>query len=194
MPQSMQRVVTGHDSEGKSVVTHEGNPPTVVELQHIPGTFFYELWSTSATPALVGNGDDPTLGPLMLPPPKNGTRVRIVEIPPDTEEFLKHGATGMKEAFTEIGDTRALTVAEDSPHPLMHRTESIDYGFVLDGAIVLVLDRDERVLKQGDVVIQRGTNHAWANRSGKPCRMAFILVGGEFASHLRQGTSRSWQR
>jgi hypothetical protein len=82
MPQSMQRVVTGHDSEGKSVVTHEGNPPTVVEPQHIPGTFFYELWSTSATPALVDNGDDPTLGPLMLPPPKNGTRVRSVEIPP----------------------------------------------------------------------------------------------------------------
>ena len=184
MPQAMQRVVTGHDSEGKSVVTHDGTPPTVVELQHAPGTVFYELWSTHSTPASVDNGDDPTLAPLKLPPPKSGTRVRVVEIPPDTEEFLKHGAASMKEAFKEIGDAHASTVKEDSPHPLMHRTESIDYGFVLEGEIVLVLDREERALKQGDVVIQRGTNHAWANRSTKPCRMAFILIDGEFAPEL----------
>lgn len=191
MPQSMQRIVTGHDSEGKSFVTHEGTPPTVVELQHIPGTFFYELWSTPTTPALVDNGDDPTVAPLMLPPPKNGTRFRIVEIPPDTDEFLKHGATRMKSAFSEIGDAHASTVAAESPHPLMHRTESVDYGFVLDGEIVLVLDQEERALRQGDVVIQRGTNHAWANRSGKPCRMAFILVGGEFAPELICGSTTS---
>ncbi|MFM0195389.1 cupin domain-containing protein [Paraburkholderia strydomiana] len=181
MPRSMQRIVTGHDSDGKSTVTHDGNPPTVVELQHIPGTFFYELWSTAETPAPVDNGNDPTLAPLMLPPPRNGTRVRIVEIPPDTEDFLKHGAARMERAFTEIGDAHASTVSEASPHPLMHRTESIDYGFVLEGEIVLVLDREERSLKQGDVVVQRGTNHAWANRSGKPCRMAFILVGGAYS-------------
>ncbi|MDN8037075.1 cupin domain-containing protein [Burkholderia vietnamiensis] len=184
MPQAMQRIVTGHDNDGKSVVTHEGNPPTVVELQHAPGTVFYELWSTQETPAPVDNGDDPTLGPLSLPPPKNGTRVRVVEIPPDTEDFLKHGAARMKKAFIEIGDAHASTVTEDSPHPLMHRTESIDYGFVLEGEIFLVLDREERLLKQGDVVVQRGTNHAWANRSTKPCRMAFILVSGEFSAEL----------
>ncbi|WP_233886384.1 cupin domain-containing protein [Paraburkholderia flagellata] len=181
MPKSMQRIVTGHDSEGKSVVTHEGMPPTVVELQHAPGTVFYELWNTQSTPASVDNGDDPTRTPLMLPPPKNGTRVRVVEIPPDTEELLKHGAARIKEAFKEVGDAHASTVTDESPHPLMHRTESIDFGFVLEGEIVLVLDREERLLKQGDVVIQRGTNHAWANRSTKPCRMAFILVDGEFA-------------
>jgi quercetin dioxygenase-like cupin family protein len=62
----------------------------------------------------------------------------------------------------------------------MHRTESIDYGIVISGEITLVLDKGETLLKQGDVVIQRGTNHAWANKSGKPCRMVFILVDGKF--------------
>ena len=73
-----------------------------------------------------------------------------------------------------------------SPHPLMHRTETIDYGIVIAGEITLVLDRGKTLLKEGDVVIQRGTNHAWANRSGRPCRMLFILVDGEFDPALRE--------
>lgn len=105
----------------------------------------------------------PGLGPLTLPPPQAGTRVRFVDIPPDTAEFLAHGATRMKEAFTQAGDTAASTVKRGSPHPLMHRTESVDYGVVIEGEITLVLDDSEVLLKPGSVVIQRGTNHAWAN-------------------------------
>lgn len=60
----------------------------------------------------------------------------------------------------------------------MHRTESVDYGIVIEGELTLVLDDSEVLLKPGSVVIQRGTNHAWANRSGRPCRMLFILVDG----------------
>ena len=77
----------------------------------------------------------------------------------------------------------------DSPHPQMHRTESIDYGIVISGEITLVLDRGETLLKQGDVVVQRGTNHAWANRSGKSCRMLFILVDGRFDPEMRDRTT-----
>ena len=62
----------------------------------------------------------------------------------------------------------------------MHRTESVDYGVVISGEMTLILDKGETLLREGDVVIQRGTNHAWANRSGKPCRMLFILVDGRF--------------
>jgi naringenin degradation protein FdeH len=67
----------------------------------------------------------------------------------------------------------------------MHRTESVDYGVVLEGEIVLVLDDSEVALRQGDVVIQRGTNHAWANRSGQVTRMLFILVDGAYEPTLR---------
>lgn len=177
---SIHRVVTGHDAAGKAVVASNGPLPTSVEIAAIPGTVFHEVWATSETPALLDNGADPTLGALMLPPPKHGTRMRFVDIPPDTAEFLAHGSAQMHDAFQQIGDTAASTVKADSPHPLMHRTESIDYGIVIEGEMTLVLDDSEVLLKPGSVVVQRGTNHAWANRSGQPCRMLFILVDGVY--------------
>jgi mannose-6-phosphate isomerase-like protein (cupin superfamily) len=176
----IHRVVTGHDAHGKAVVASNGPLPTVAEIQAIPGTVFHEVWETRATPAPIDNGDDPTTGPLKLPPPKHGTRMRFVDIPPDSAEFLAHGAQRMKEAFTQVGDTHASTVKADSPHPLMHRTESVDYGVVIEGEMTLVLDAGEVTLKPGSVVVQRGTNHAWANRSGRPCRMLFVLIDGQY--------------
>ncbi|WP_077035456.1 cupin domain-containing protein [Pelomonas sp. KK5] len=174
----IHRVVTGHDAQGRAVVASDGSLPTVVEIAAIPGTTFHEVWATSATPAPVDNDEDPTLGPLSLPPPPNGTRIRFVDIPPDTPEFLAQGAATMHEAFSQIGDAAASTVQASSPHPLMHRTDTVDYGVVIDGELTLVLDNGEVQLKPGSVVVQRGTNHAWANRSGQPCRMLFVLVDG----------------
>lgn len=180
----IRRVVTGHDADGDAVVATDGPLPTVVELAAIPGTIFHEVWSTAATPVSIDNGPDPTIGPLCLPPPTDGTRIRFVDIPPDTEDFLKHGAARMKDAFSQVGDINASTVRPGSPHPLMHRTETVDYGIVISGEITLVLEKGEANLKAGDVVIQRGTNHAWANRSGKPCRMLFMLVDGQFSDEV----------
>ena len=187
----IHRVVTGHDAQGRSIISSDGPLPTVVEVAAIPGTLFHEVWSTSATPARVDNGPDPSLGALVLSPPARGTRMRFVDIPPDTEEFLASANSKMHEAFSQIGEASASTVQTDSPHPLMHRTESVDYGIVIEGEMTLVLDRGEVALKPGSVVVQRGTNHAWANRSGKPCRMLFILVDGEvdpaLAAQLAKG-------
>jgi mannose-6-phosphate isomerase-like protein (cupin superfamily) len=181
----IRRIVTGHDSAGKAVMSSQGPLPTVAEIAAIPGTVFHEVWSTAAAPAPVDNGADPTLAPLMLPPPKAGTRIRFVDIPPDTPELLANGAGRMKDAFAQIGDESASTVQAHSPHPLMHRTESVDYGIVIEGELTLVLDDSEVALKPGDVVVQRGTNHAWANRSGRPCRMLFILVDGQYEGSIR---------
>ena len=180
----IHRVVTGHDANGRAIVTEDGPLPTVVPLSAIPGTVFHEVWATLQTPALISNDADPTRGPLSLPPPTNGTRIRFVDIPPDTEEFLQTGAAKMGAAFSEIGDQGASTVTAKSPHPLMHRTESVDYGIVIAGELTLVLDDSEVTLKPGTVVIQRGTNHAWANRSGAMCRMLFILVDGTYAPDI----------
>jgi mannose-6-phosphate isomerase-like protein (cupin superfamily) len=186
----IHRVVTGHDSTGKAIVSSSGPLPTVVEIAAIPGTVFHEVWSTAASPAPVGNGPDPTLGALMLPPPADGTRIRFVDIPPDTAEFLAHGAARMKDAFTQAGDAAVSTVHAGSPHPLMHRTESIDYGVVVEGELTLVLEDTEVQLAAGSVVVQRGTNHAWANRSGRPCRMLFVLVGGRYEPAVAQALAR----
>ena len=182
----IHRVVTGHDAHGKAIVSSNGPLPTVAEIKAIPGTVFHEVWSTAQTPVLVDNGADPSTGPLMLPPPKQGTRIRYVDIPPDTPELLAHGASQMKAAFSQIGDVAASTVNANSPHPLMHRTETVDYGIVIEGELTLILDDSEVELKVGSVVIQRGTNHAWANRSGKMCRMLFILVDGAYEQSIQR--------
>jgi mannose-6-phosphate isomerase-like protein (cupin superfamily) len=177
---SPQRYVTGHNPQGQAVVALEGPAPLVAHLEAIPGTVFHELWATGPTPVVVDNGPEAIQGPLRLPPPTGGTRLRIVDIPPDTADFLARGAERMAAAFGEIGDVGASTVQAHSPHPLMHRTETVDYGIVIEGELVLVLDTEERLLHPGDVVIQRGTNHAWANRSDRPCRIAFILLDGQY--------------
>ena len=184
------RTVTGHDADGKAVVISHGPLPTVVEIAAIPGTVFHEVWCTEGTPPPVGNGPDPSTGPLQLKPPRHGTRIRFVDIPPDTEDFLQQGAARMHDAFSQIGDTAASTVKAHSPHPLMHRTESIDYGIVIDGELTLVLDDSEVELKAGSVVVQRGTNHAWANRSGRNCRMLFILVDGAYEPGIAQALAK----
>ncbi|MCE4556589.1 cupin domain-containing protein [Roseateles cellulosilyticus] len=186
LPQ-IHRIVTGHDDDGRACVTSAGALPSVVELQAIPGTVFHEVWATPATPAPIGaDEDDPTLGPLQLAPPARGTRIRFVDIPPDTPEFLARGHERMEQAFGQAGDARLSTVKAGSPHPLMHRTETVDYGVVIAGELTLVLDNDEVLLGPGSVVVQRGTNHAWANRSDRPCRMLFVLVDGRYDAGLAQ--------
>jgi uncharacterized cupin superfamily protein len=66
----------------------------------------------------------------------------------------------------------------------VHRTQSVDYGIVLEGQMVLVLDDAETILNAGDVVVQRGTSHRWENRSGSVARMVFVLVDARFADDL----------
>jgi mannose-6-phosphate isomerase-like protein (cupin superfamily) len=179
---ALRRVVTGHDTSGRSVVAEIGPPPTVFKLD-VVDVLFHELWSTAQTPVVVDDGPDPVRGPVLLPPPANGTRLRIIDIPPDTPQLLQQGAQAMQGVFAKIGDGRASTATR---HPAMHRTESVDYGVVLQGSITLVLDAQVVELTVGDVVVQRGTNHAWANRSGAVCRMLFVLIDGRFGPALRE--------
>ena len=140
-------------------------------------------------PAPVDNGADPSTGPTMHGPPKNGTRIRFVDLPPDAS-YLAEAASRMKDLFAEVNDTEGLTVKADSPHPMMHRSEAVDYGIVIEGEIFLVLDDSEVLLRPGSVVVQRGTNHAWANRSGRPCRMLFVQIDGRYEPALAAALAR----
>ena len=81
-----------------------------------------------------------------------------------------------KSAFAEMG--AAANIVEGARHPFMHRTDSVDYAVILSGEIIMLLDEDEVHLSAGDVVVQRGTNHAWSNRGTEPCVIAFILIDG----------------
>lgn len=164
MAKSARRVVTGHDAQGRSVVICDGMPPNVRDKG--TGVDFIEIWNTAAMPApICAVEPEPTDGPLQVPPPRSGTRIRLNDFHP--------------------GHILKLPERADGRHRMMHRTRSIDYGIVLEGEIYMILDDGEVLLRAGDIVVQRGTDHAWENRSDKLTRMAFILVAGEFTEELR---------
>lgn len=182
---TFRRVVTGHDANGKAIVISDA-PPVHTQLVGGPGgPTFFEIWHTMETPALIySQHKNPDEDGLVLPPPKKGTRMRIIEFPPEGEEIRKLTSADAAAKFKSMGDEKASTSTGNVPHPLMHRTQTVDYGIVLEGEITLVLDRGETTIKAGDIVIQCGTNHAWANRSGKICRMAFVLIDGQFTNEI----------
>ncbi|MFT3763029.1 MAG: cupin domain-containing protein [Pseudoxanthomonas sp.] len=175
-----KRVVTGHDADGRAIISQSGAPPQAFASRTLPGTVFHEIWKTRATPAPVDNGADPTLVPLQMPPPPHGSAVRVVDIPPDSiQERLP--PEQMAAHFAEMGGAHAGQAGTDPRHRFMHRTETIDYGIVVAGKVWLVLDEDEIELSPGDIVVQRGTNHAWSNRTESVARMMFVLLDGRFA-------------
>lgn len=177
----VRRIVTGHNGQGRSMVCEDGIAPSVHTNPRRVGYCLTQLWMTDQTPALVTNEADPTSRPLKLEPPKNGTVVRIVEFGPEGEWLDKIDADATRVAWGAIGTTTASTNQDGkAKHPFMHRTQSVDYCYVLEGEITLVLDNEEVLMRQGDFAVERGTNHAWANRSGKPCRLLFVLIDGVF--------------
>lgn len=185
----IHRVVTGHDINGKSLVMSDGPLSTVRELEAIPGMTFHEVWQTNGTPAPADNGPDPTPGPLSHQAPKHGTCIRFVDFPPDAS-YLGEAEARMKALFEEVNDADALTVKPDSPHPMMHRSEAVDYAVVIQGEMTIVLDDSEVRLTPGSVVVQRGTNHAWANRSNEICRVLFVQVDGEYEPSIAAALAR----
>lgn len=180
-----KRVVTGHDARGLAVVASSGPTPNVFPLKAVPGTVFYEVWNSAASPAPLDNGDDPTNQPLQLSPGLLGSVIRVVDIPPDSVQNQVSAADAAA-AFAEIGQAHAGTGKAESKHKLMHRTETLDYGIVTEGEVWLVLDEGEVQLKRGDIVVQRGTNHAWSNRTEQMARMVFILLDGRYAEALKE--------
>jgi hypothetical protein len=180
---AFKRVVTGHDAQGQAAVASSGPTPNNFPLKAVPGTVFYEVWNSIGSPALLDNADDPTAKALQLSPSALGSLIRVVDIPPDSVQN-QVSAEDAAAAFAEIGEAHAGTGKADSRHKLMHRTETLDYGIVTEGEVWLVLDQEEVHLTRGDVVVQRGTNHAWSNRTESMARMVFILLDGRFSDEL----------
>jgi mannose-6-phosphate isomerase-like protein (cupin superfamily) len=159
MSKPTRRVVTGHDARGKSIVVSDGSPP-----QHHPmhgpeiGADFHEMWNHSDTiPQLTSVApQEPNERPFTIMPTA-GHLLRLLDVYP-----LKDGGK----------------------RTVMHRTRTLDYVVVIEGELVLILDDSEVVLKPGDVVVQRGTDHAWENRSEKVARAAFFHIDARFSEEL----------
>lgn len=187
MTNPVRRVVTGHTAAGKAVVLADGEPPLVIRSPVQPGLAFHEIWNTTAMPQPVAaTFDEPTTKHAGTAPPKGGTVIRIVDLPPEGPDGPQFDKDQSRELFSAVGLAENAERHRPGRHPLMHRTESIDYGIVLSGEIVMLLDDSEVLLRAGDVVVQRGTVHAWTNRTREICRMAFILTDGAFEPGLAQ--------
>ena len=183
----VRRIVTGHDAEGNAVIQEDGAPPRIVRIGGEIGPLFHEVWNTRETPARIDRASgEPAEAGIQLVPPKQGTRIRVLDIPPEDERLAAMSVGEVRAHFDEVGAGSASSHSDDgsSRHHLMHRTETIDYGIVLDGEITLILDVGETVVRAGDIVIQRGTNHGWANRSGRNCRIVFVLIDGRYEDGL----------
>jgi hypothetical protein len=150
-----RRLVTGVDAGGKAVFLQDGETSSIQTVANTSTFVVTNLWQHTEVP--VNNDgplDDGLGGDVALNPPPGGSIFRMVEFPPDT-------------------DWKANGVADQ-----VHATPSLDYALVLEGEIWAVLDEEERLMKPGEVLIQRGTRHAWSNRSDKQAVVAFVLIGG----------------
>ena len=147
---AVQRVVTGHDENGRAVFRSEDVTPT----RMIPSgdASFLLVWTTATVPADNNDETDGRLRDAGLTL-EQGSVIRIVDMLP----------------------------GKQSP---MHRTNSIDYGIVMEGEIELELeDGAKRTIGQGGIIVQRGTNHLWRNTSDKVCRIAFVLIEAPAYQH-----------
>jgi quercetin dioxygenase-like cupin family protein len=182
-----RRIVTGHNVNGEAVFLEDGPPPRVMRIGDEFGPWFYEVWNTTETPARIApDGSEPPEDGIKLAPPMNGTRIRVLDIPPEDSRLASVTPEQAREHFAMVGAEGASSHSDaQSRHAFMHRTETIDYGIVLEGEITLILDIGETVVRAGDIVIQQGTNHGWANRSDKNCRIAFVLIDGMFDERLK---------
>jgi mannose-6-phosphate isomerase-like protein (cupin superfamily) len=177
--------VTGHDEDGRAVIMSDAPPARVYQVGGPEGPTFVEVWSTRESPVVIDRqSDEPAESGLVLAPPKGGTRLRVIDFPPEGEAIRRLTEAEAAAKFKEMGGADAARSGAGAPHPLMHRTETVDYGIVLDGELTLVMDRGETTVRAGDIIIQRGTNHAWANRSDRNCRVAFVLIDGRFGDGL----------
>lgn len=170
----VRRVVTGHDRSGKSCFVMDGLASNVMEMKSMSGVALTDLWETTGAPASNKGNADAAKRKVHLEPPPRGTILRIVEFPPDSQW---HGNVDAAAAFKSIGAGHAKDTA--SADPMMHKTATVDYIIVLRGEIYAIMDTGETLLKAGDILIQRGTNHSWSVRGNEPCIVAVVLVDAE---------------
>jgi mannose-6-phosphate isomerase-like protein (cupin superfamily) len=166
----IRRVVTTHDKAGRAVVGFDGIA-SVSGGEPELGVESITLWVTDGTPADISGSKDTRGAKVGIPPPKNGSIFRIVDFHPTPN------ADDLDPNFLAkiVGQKRAPG-AKPPRHPGMHRTRSIDYLAVLSGEIDMLLDEGEVHLKAGDVMVQRGTLHAWVNRGKEVCRIAAAMI------------------
>lgn len=147
--ESIRRVVTGHDGNNVAKVIFEG--PATNTKKPRPGVASTLMWCTDSMPTDIAVGADVE---------DMGSRILGTAPPVNGSRFI----------VMEF----APGIASE-----MHRTETLDYIAVLSGEIEMDMDDSTVKLRAGDIMVQRGTHHAWVNRSAAPARLAIVLLDSE---------------
>jgi mannose-6-phosphate isomerase-like protein (cupin superfamily) len=171
----VRRVVTGHDAAGRSIIVEDGPSPAVRTVAGRPGFVNTNIWRTVGGPTEIGASDSITDHEGVMPP-AGGTVLRIIDYPPrpgDPQERRRQASATLNALFADAAH------AAGHAKPGMHETRSVDYAIVISGVVTAILEEGETDLQPGDVLIQRGTNHGWENRTNAMARIAFILIDGQ---------------
>ncbi|WP_434598977.1 cupin domain-containing protein [Streptomyces sp. A5-4] len=170
MTARLNRYVVGPDAEGRSAVLDDA----LGDVQSKEGFFWRStLWATQEMPVDNTIEGDRSLAPgARREPFPQGMLCRALEIPPDAKDADDH-----RQVFAALNEqaqqTHTPSAADSQRHPTMHRTDTLDCITCVKGEIYLITDVEEVLMRPGDTVIIRGTNHGWSNRSDAPC----LLVG-----------------
>jgi hypothetical protein len=171
--EAMRRVTTGEDADGRSVVIVDGPPSSEIGDPNLGGLF--EIWHEAVGGEFdrtnaIDRGDTKPI----LSPGEGKVKVRWFVISPAPDgappELVKHF---IRERFAQFGADHELT--NQDRHPAMHKTETLDIICLISGDASLVLDNEERRLKPGNVVIQRGTSHGWTAHGGPALFLAVLI-------------------
>ena len=157
-------VVTGVGADGRSVIESDG--PAHPWVRRPTGTLVMDLWRADSMPIPVDASSTAT-DEVVLAPPPHGAVVRTTVFPPDSS-ISAEAAAAFAAAMADIYGAEGNTGPGANDVPGMHRTETVDVMTVIDGEICCVMEEGEAVLRTGDTMVQRGTRHAWRNRSDRP--------------------------
>jgi hypothetical protein len=169
----MRRVITGDDAYGESVVIIDGPPSSVTGPIEQGGLF--EIWHDALSGALQPK-EHADLGPQrpVLSPSSGNVKVRWFVIHPRPEGVPADELNArVRERFASFDAEDHLT--DQSKHPAMHKTESLDVICLLQGDVSLILDKSVTRIKPGQIVIQRGTSHGWEAHGGPALLLAVLI-------------------
>ena len=171
-----RRIVTGLDAAGKSIFLDDQPTPKTTQFSSVKGFVTSLVWGTKPGDGAITKLEDPTAGNPSWLPVAGGTWLQIVTFPPDSV-MMSPDFDPMAAGGEYVANLPGLAERFEQENPGMHQTDTVDYGIVLEGEIVLELDDGAtRALRKNDVVVQNGTRHAWRNPYDKPVTMAFVLV------------------
>ncbi|WP_312166785.1 cupin domain-containing protein [Phenylobacterium sp.] len=167
---NFRRVVTGHDSQGRSIIAQDGPAANLFGPAQAP--YLINFWATRAPSGM----DDPAEGDIPLAPAPGGATFRFFRVPPESASAHLDEVEQRRRTSAYYAQVGAADAHVEGRHPGFHRTASVDYIVLLEGEVSLLVDEGEVGLRPFDVVVQRGTSHAWVNRGESPALMMAVLV------------------